>query len=150
MPSTPRRRSARPSADERATTLVLVPAMTLVVMALGAVAVDLSLLHAAHRDVHRVVSAAADDASAVLDERELQVSGRVVIDPVGARGVAEAHLAAARLPGELVGPVDVRITDDRTSIEVKVVVDVPHVLLRSAPGADERRLRVAARGRLHP
>ena len=52
---------------ERGSTLLLFPAAILVVMALSAIAVDLSVQHGAQRDLRRVVHAAADDAAASID-----------------------------------------------------------------------------------
>lgn len=134
--------------SERASALVLIPAMALVVIALAAITIDLSLVHSAHRSVHRIASAAADDAAAMLDERELQRSGEVAIDPIAARRVVDAHLAAASLPGELV-EVATRIDGSGTVVQVTVVVDVDHVALPDSPplGTAER-LTVTARGRL--
>lgn len=122
--------------------------MTLVVLALAAITIDLSLVHSAHRSLHRIASSAADDAAAMLDERELQRSGELVVDPVAARRVVDAHFSAASLPGELV-EIDTRIDADRTVVEVTVVVDVAHVLLPDTPPlGDVERLTVTARSRL--
>lgn len=125
--TTPRRRCA-PTTTDRGTALVLVPALLLVLMALGAIAIDGAVLHSAHRSVHRTVSAAADDAASSIDEAEVYRSGRVSIDPGSAERVAAARIAAASLPGELAAPVDVRVIDDAQVVEVTVRVDVPKVL----------------------
>lgn len=146
---TARRADAARARCERATALVLVPAMALVFLALGSIAVDLTMLHGAHRAVHRVVSAAADDAAGMIDAREVQTSGDVRIDTVAARRVVAAHLASAELPGTLVS-IDVQVAPDRRSLDVFAVVRIPHVMLRALPGAgDDELLTVAARARLH-
>lgn len=157
-PSMPRRRPApgrdpvtagrRPHVPrERGTALVLVPAITLVLLCLAAIAIDLSLVHAVHRDAHRTVSAAADDAAAMIDERRLQLTGELEIDPARAERVVRAHLGSADLAGEL---SEVDITTDDTTVDVSAVVHAPHVVLPALPGRDDStRLVVTARGRLH-
>lgn len=153
MPRSTRSRRSVPVRDvaprgERATALVLVPAMTLVLLCLGAIAVDMTLLHAAHRQVHRVAASAAEDAAGMLDERELLSTGRVVVDPERARGVVRAHLDAASLPGEL---VDLRIATGPDVVEVVVTVEIRHVLLPAVrSGAGTETVTVHTRGRLHP
>ena len=49
-------------------TLLLVPAATMVVLALAAIAVDLSMLHAARRDLVAAAGRAVDDAVMSLDQ----------------------------------------------------------------------------------
>jgi hypothetical protein len=132
---------------ERATVLVLVPAMTLVMLCLGAMAIDLSLLHAAHREAHRVIAGAADDAAMVIDEARLQASGEVVIDPDRARRMAEARIAAADLSAEL---LSVEITTGPSTVAVSARLAIDHVLLPSLPGRDSSTtFEVSARARLH-
>src|SRR3954453_130837 len=92
-------RARRRRTSERATALSVVPAMTLVLLALAGIAVDLTALHGAHRSVHRSVWAAADEGAGVGDGREGQASGRAVIDPEAATRLATAHLPTAQLPG---------------------------------------------------
>lgn len=151
MRATTRQRPPAPRGDpisERGTALILVPAMTLVLLALGSIAVDLSMLHGAHRAVHRTVSAAADDAAGMIDTREVQRTGSVRIDPAAARRVVLAHLEASRLPGELV-TVEVQVSADLRSISVRTVVRIEHVMLRAVPGAgDDELLTVTAHARL--
>ena len=132
---------------ERGTALVLLPAMVLVLLSLGAIAIDLSIVHSVHRDAHRVASAAADDAAAMIDERQLQITGALVIDPAEAERVVRAHLSGAHLAGDLVG---VEVQPSETTVDVRLTVDAPHVLLASFPGRDDAtRLVVVSRGRLH-
>jgi hypothetical protein len=129
---------------------VLVPALALVVIALAAIAVDLSAVHAAHRSLHRSVSAAADDAAGMLDQRHLQLTGEVRIDAAAAQRVAAAHLASASLPGEL---VDLRTDVDPAAgtVTVTATVVVRRILLpaSASTGRDESlHARVRARVRL--
>lgn len=141
-------RSAR--VRERASALVLVPTMLLVLMCLGGLAIDLSLLHGAHRSAHRVVSAAADDAAAMIDTEQLQLTGELRIDPAAAQRVALAQVGTMTLPGRQLGAVRVEVDPDGTTVSVSVAVEVDHVMLRALPGApDEQRLDVIAHARLN-
>jgi Flp pilus assembly protein TadG len=148
----PERRPLPPCGDrlrrpEAGTALVLVPAMTLVLLCLGAIGVDLSLVHAAHRQAHRVASVAAEDGASMIDERELQHSGTLVLDADRATSVALAHVSVADLVGEV---RDVSVLPGTTTLDVTLTVDVPHVLAPSLPGHDgSTRITVSARGRLH-
>lgn len=136
--------------SERASALILVPSMTLVLMCLGAIAIDLSLLHGAHRSAHRIVSAAADDAAAMIDTEELQRSGDLVIDPSRARTIVQAHLDTASLPGRPIGEARVDVDPGAATVTVTVELLVEHVMLRSVPGrAPHERMTITAAGRLN-
>ncbi len=118
---------------ERATALVLVPAMTLVLLVLAAIAVDLAGEHAAQRSVERAVTAATDDAAGMIDSRRLQTDGELIIDPAAADRVLRAQLAAAQLPGT-VERLDLTIDDE--VVDVRVRVRIRHLFLGVLPGSD--------------
>ena len=129
---------------------MLVPAMALIVFALAGVAVDLSLVHSAHRSLHRSVSAAADDAAAMIDQRQMQMTGELRIDPVAARRVADAHLATATLPGELV-QLRTEVDPSGGTVTVTATVVVRRILLPASvsSGRDDSldaRARARVRG----
>lgn len=141
-------RSPRARRDQRGTALMLVPASALIVLALGAIAVDMSLLHSAHRSTHRAVSAAADDAAAMIDERHLQVTVELRVDPDAARRVVGAQMETASLPGTL---VELRVDVDPVagSVTVRATVLVEHVLLPATPLNDDvERLVVTSSARI--
>lgn len=141
-------RPAPPARTERATALVLVPAMALVLFVLAGVAVDLTALHTVQRTLQRVASGAADDAAAMIDTRRVQIDGDIVVDPDRARLVAEHQVRSAQLPGRL-ERIDVRVERDR--VEVRVEVMVRHGFLGTFPGApDAERVAATARARLWP
>ncbi len=131
---------------ERATALVLVPSMLVVLLSLGAIALDLTSLHAAHRGLHRTVSGAADDAAGMLDGHHLQRTGELRIDEPAARRVALAHLDAAELPGDLDGTPSVELVDGGTAVRVGASVRVERVVSRLL-GTDDR-VEVEVTGRL--
>lgn len=124
--------------------------MMLVLICLGTIAIDLTLLHGAHRSAHRTVSAAADDAAAMIDTEELQRSGGLTIDPGRARRVVDAHLSTVSLPGDLVSEPTVRVGDEGSTVTVTIELLVDHVMLRAVPGrADSERIVVTATARLN-
>ena len=129
---------------EAASALVLVPAMLLVLLCLGGVAVDLTIVHGAHRSAHRIVSAAADDAAAMIDTDLLQESGG------GGRRVALAQLDAMVLPGTVVGSPVVTVSAAGDVVTIAVDLDIDHVMLRAVPGhPDHQQIHVAASARLN-
>jgi len=135
---------------EAASALVLVPAMLLVLLCLGGVAVDLTIVHGAHRGAHRIVSAAADDAAAMIDTDLLQESGELRVDPELARRVALAQLDAMVLPGTVVGSPVVTVSAAGDVVTIAVDLDIDHVMLRAVPGhPDHQQIHVAASARLN-
>lgn len=145
--TTPTRRPVQADRHgERGTALVLAPVLVLVLAVLGAIAVDLTVLHTAQRTLHRVAASAADDAAGLVDQRRLQVEGVVVIDPVAARRFVTQRLSTADLPGRLDG-VRVDVTADRVVVRATMTVD--EVLLRAVPGRPRSRpVGVTVAGRL--
>lgn len=132
--------------SEAGTAFVLAPALVLVMVALGAIAVDLSVLHAAQRSVGRVASSAADDAAGMIDQRSLQLRGEVGVDAESAGRLVRDRFDSTTLPGRLVA-LDVVVDGDR--VEVSATVEVDHVFLRALPGhADSETVRVRTAGRL--
>ena len=155
--TTPRRHPAqladrrrRTGAADSASALALVPALLLVFICLGGIAIDLSLVHGAHRGAHRTVSSAADDAAAMIDTSELQLTGDLRIDPGAAEQVALAHLRLADLPGRTVGTPTVDVDADGAVVTVRVDLAVDHVMLRALPGhPDHQQIHVEASARLN-
>lgn len=135
---------------ESASALVLVPTMMLVLLCLAGIAIDLTLLHGAHRAAHRAVTSAADDAAAMIDQGELQTTGRLVLDPEAARRVAIAELDTMTLPGRRLGAPDVLVDAEQGTVTIILELAVDHVVLAALPGhPGDERLRVVARGRLN-
>lgn len=68
--------------DDRGSSLLLFPAAVLIVLVLGAIAVDLSAVHLAKRQVLDLAASAANDAvTAGLDQGRFRATGEYVIDP---------------------------------------------------------------------
>lgn len=117
--------------DERGSTLVLVPALALVAVALSGIAVDLTSVHIQQRRAGAVLAAAADDAAAMIDTRRIQLDGRAIVDESAARRVVTAHLRATPPPGTL-ERLTVEVLPDRVRIEA--TVRLRRIVLRGLPG----------------
>lgn len=139
----PRRRA--PLGPERSTALMLAPALVMVLLVLGSVGVDMTLVHSARRSAYRSLSAAADDAAAMVDSREFQRSGRIQIDPEAASRVARAHLGLldGDVPPGFAEPafrvLDARVSTDVAAGVVRIEADVlvEHVLGPAVPGVQD-------------
>ena len=80
---------------EHGSVLMLMPAAVLVLMMLGAVAVDAAVVFMAQRELENATAAAANDAAvAALDESLFYECGELGIDTTRAAEVASAALAA--------------------------------------------------------
>lgn len=116
--------------------LMLMPAGVLVVLLLGAIAFDLSLVFLRQRQASSVaVDVANDLATAALDEAAFRADGRFRLDPDRADELGRALVAASDL-GADVREVDVAVVGLDT-VEVRVVVDVDYVFAKAIPGASD-------------
>jgi len=122
---------------ERATALVLVPALMLVLIVLASIALDLSAVAGSQRSTERIVAAAVDDAAGMIDGRAHQIDGTVSIDRSAAERVVRARLDDARLRGRI---TDIRVTVTDTTVEASVRVETPHIFLHAVPGMADRAL----------
>ncbi len=138
-----------PHPGDRATTLLLFPAAILVVLALGAITIDLSALHGARRRAERVVTAVADDAAAVIDVTALRRGLPPGIEMTRARIQALSDLAEADLPGTIVGTPQITPGPRPATIVVEVTLRMRRGLAGLIPGApDHEQVRVRAVGEL--
>ena len=65
-------------------------------MFLAAIAVDLSAVHMAQRNLQDVLSSAADDAASSLDRDQIRLGDQVVIEQSDAARIATAEVMSAR------------------------------------------------------
>lgn len=135
------------SREDRASTLLLVPAATMVLLLLGAIAVDLSAVHLARRELLRAAAHAADDAASMVDRAGLRRTGEARLDPDAAARVVRAELALARLPGDVTA-IDVRVDAAAGTVDVTASMDVEPVFGRAIPGVDRTTVTVTVSGRL--
>ena len=142
-------RAGRSVGATRGTALMLVPAAMLVFFVLGSISIDLTAIFLAQRSAQRSVSAAADDAAGMLDTRLIQYNGDLLIDIAAANRVARAHIASRVPSASLRGPVIVKVSADRKSIEVRITVRVPHIMMKALPGrTDYEDVTVTSAGRI--
>jgi Flp pilus assembly protein TadG len=118
--------------SERGSVLILVPAAVLVLVVLGAIAVDSAVAFLGQREVSNAAAAAANDAAgAALSDSAFYGSGTLVVDPVAARTVAVRAVSARLSRGVEVESVDVEVAGP--SVCVTVRGRVPYVFARSLP-----------------
>lgn len=114
--------------------LMLMPAGVLVVLMLGAIAFDLSVVFLRQRQASSLVVDVANDlASSALDADVFRREGRFELDPAAARGLAQAHVAASDLAAD-VSDIEVTLIGP-DAVEVRVVLRVRYVFARAIPGA---------------
>lgn len=119
------------------------PAAVVVLFALAAIAVDLSLVFLGERELAEAAQAAANDAAAVVDETRFRVSGEVAIDCVAAPSVAAASFAA-RHPDWMAGARLEVVSCRPDRVEVAATGRVAHVFGRALPGTPETAVVDAA------
>jgi Flp pilus assembly protein TadG len=126
---------------------MLMPAAVLVLLVLGALAVDSAVVFLAQRELVNAAAAAANDAAAeALDDAALYQRGSVAVDPARADLVAARSLAARAPAGVvLTGPPLVRVRAGQVCVSVEGRVD--RLFGAALPGVGEAapvRARAAA------
>ena len=121
--------------SQQGSVLMLVPAAVLVLVVLGAIAVDSAVVFLAQRDLaNRTAAAANDIAAAATSDESFYREGRVVVDDDEARRyVAAAFAPSVRPAGYESWSPELRIVDDRT-VEVSATAEVRYVFARALPG----------------
>ena len=115
---------------------MLMPAAVLIVLLLGAITVDLTVVRLGQRELVAAAGDAANDAATVgIDQRVLRAGGGTVIDAARAERAVLASLDAKGLLDELAAPPSVVVTGDGT-VEVRLVRRVGYVFAKALPGVD--------------
>jgi hypothetical protein len=127
--------SARRSADERGSVLMLVPAGVLIVFVLASIAVDMSLVHLRKRQAFDLASAAANDAATAGADQAALRSGSYVIEPGSARAVVDDVVGASELAPLLAAPPSVTVTAEGVSVEITLEAD--YIFAGVVPGAPD-------------
>lgn len=138
------RDGCRRAAGSPGSTLLLMPAGLLVVVVLGAIAVDLGGVYLGRRELVHAAGAAANDAvTEGLDEARLRRGEGYRLDPARVEAAVWRSLDAQGVLDDLRAAPLVSV-DDAT---VTVTLDgrVEHVFAKALPGADDTT-RVRARG----
>ncbi len=120
---------------------VWVAGLVLVVLAVGGLSVDLWHVFAERRAVAGVAESVITAAASGLDEGALRSGAPPRLDPVRARGLAEANLAAQSRQPE----VDLTVAPDGSAVTVIARSQVELTLLRLLVGdAEPLEIRVQA------
>lgn len=126
---------ARRITGDAGSSLMLMPAAVLIVLLLGAVAVDLSIVRMAHRDLVNVAASAANDAvTDGLDAAEYRRSGAYVIDLDRANEVLDRSLAHHGLADRITGR-SMALGPGPDELTVELEMEVSAVFARSLPHA---------------
>jgi len=120
----------------RGSVLMLMPAGVLVVLLLGAIAFDLSVVFLRQRQASSLaVDVANDLATAALDEGAFRADGTYRLDPDRADQLADVIVAASDLRDEVLDLEVNVLTPD--SVEVRLVVTVDYVFAKAIPGTSD-------------
>ncbi len=115
---------------------MLMPAGVLVVLLLGSIAFDLSLVFLRQRQASSIAADVANDlASVALDEQAFRADGGFRLDPERAQDVGRGLVAASDLADEVV-EVEITVLDAET-VEVRLVAQVDYVFAKAIPGASD-------------
>jgi hypothetical protein len=105
--------------------LILVPALVLVLLVLGAIAVDASIAYLGRRRLADFTASAADRAAAgALDKGAFYAAGAVRIDPVAAAHVVDDAETVAKRDGLDIAGVIVTVAPSGQSVSVSATATV--------------------------
>lgn len=138
LTSSARRQKRRPGCrrrrSDRGSSLMLVPAGVMVVVLLGAIAVDLSAAHLAQRRLVQATERAADDAAGMLDRDALRLGEAVRVNPTAASNLARLQMSALEVPGLQGSTTSVGLTPDGQGVSVRTTATVKRLFGRRLPG----------------
>ena len=123
---------------ERGSVLMLVPAAVLVLVILGAIAVDFSVAFMGQRELTNAAAAAANDAATAISEHSFYRGGgglspgTIRIDEARARRVADQALAARAPRGMHITAAVVEPSGGQVCVTLRG--RVPYVFARAIPG----------------
>ncbi len=131
--------------SDRGSVLILMPVAVLIVITLGAIAVDLSAVRLGQRELIAAAADAANDAVTVgLDEGALRRGAGYRLDPDRVEAAVLDSLAAKGLLDDLDESPAVTVTADG-AVEVRLARRVPHIFAKALPGApDDQLVRATA------
>jgi hypothetical protein len=127
---------------------MLIPAAILIVLVLGAITVDLTVVRLGQRELTAAAGDAANDAATFgIDQSALRAGEGLVLDAERAHSAVLASLEAKGILDRLAEPPYVTVTDDGT-VEVRLARDVPYLFAKALPGLDHET-RVRGTGAAH-
>jgi hypothetical protein len=128
------RRRAR---GEAGSVLILMPVAMLIVLLLGAIAVDLTVVHLRQQQAIDAAASAANDAVTYgLDEGALRAGRGYRLDPDRVDRAVAASLDAQGIDDELAGPPEVTEPTPQ-SVRVVVRLRARYLFARSIPGTPD-------------
>lgn len=134
-------------ADERGSTLMLMPAGLLVVLILASIAVDMAIVQLRQRQAHDLASAAANDAATAAADQVGLRQGTYVVDGDAADQVVAGIVGASELAPLVVGTPDVTVTGDGVRVVLELRAD--YIFASVMPGApDGTTVRATATSRV--
>jgi Flp pilus assembly protein TadG len=120
--------------DERGSVLILMPAAVLIVLLLGAVAVDLTVVHLRQQQAIEAAASAANDAvTAGVDQAALRAGRGYTLDPDRVRAAVDQSLRAQGLTDRLAAPPQIDEPTPR-SVTVVITLRADYLFARSLPG----------------
>ena len=121
--------------NDRGSVLMLMPAAFLILLVLGAIAVDLTAIRVGQRSLLSSATDAANDAVTVgLSEDSYRSGEGYRLDPDRVRNAVYAVLYAKGILHRLTSPPAITIHPDR-SVTVELRGKVDHIFGRALPGA---------------
>lgn len=124
---------------ESGSVLMLMPAAILIVLVLGAIAVDMSVVYLGQRELLGAAGAAANDAVTVgIDEHALRTRGTYSLDPSAVEKAVADSLAASGMQERLTAAPTV-VIDAQDTVRVVLSMDVDYVFARALPGGRRHR-----------
>lgn len=133
-----------PARSARGSVLMLMPAAVLIVLLLGAIAVDSAIGYLGQRQAYNVAFDAANDAAgAGFDATVARTQGRIVYDDARVGEVAAQAVAAAGIDDvELVG---VGVDHQTGEVAVTVEVTIDRLFVQAFGRASRAPIRMTAR-----
>ena len=119
---------------DRASVLMLMPAGVLIVILLGAIAFDLSVVFLRQRHTSSAAGDVANDlATLAVDEAEFRATGTFQLNPQKAEEIGHRLLAESDIAKQIIH-IDVRVPYPDT-VQVTVAVRVDYIFAKAIPGA---------------
>lgn len=132
-----KRRHVRRTPDDRGSVLMLMPAAFLILLVLGAIAVDLTAVRVGQRSLLSSATDAANDAVTVgLDEDAYRAGSGYRLDPGKVRESVYAVLFAKGILHRLTSAPIITIHPD-SSVTVELRGKVDHIFGRALPAASD-------------
>jgi Flp pilus assembly protein TadG len=127
---------------QRGSVLMLMPAAVVIMLLLGALAVDSAIVYLEQRQAYNVAFDAANDAAgAGLDLEAARTDGTLVYDPARVEALAAATVAAAGATGLRL----VEAVPDGDGVAVTVEVRVQRLFGQAFGGRSSETLQLTAR-----